>query len=582
MKLRYLFTTTLALGLFFSALAAERNIPNGYYNALDGKSKEALKTAAKSAISGQKVISYGNSTWDVFADSDVRSDGTWWDIYSNERRKASSGHSGMNIEHGVANSWWGKTTNEAYKDIHHLFPSDKDANSRKSNYPLGEVAGSPSWTNGVTIIGKPKNGHGGQGGYIYEPADEYKGDNARAYFYMAVRYPDITWRTDNYTSWGIMFRQESYPTLNEWSIELLLRWSREDPVSQKEIDRNEAIYAHQRNRNPFVDFPELAEYIWGNKKGQAFDLEANLSGNVGGGDTPTPPDPSDAPRLIEPTQGKVLDFGQVVAGQEGRAVLVLRGENLDNKVPLSVAVYDNSQTDDAGLFAIDGGATQTVSVDAVNSTYGLGVTITYTPDGLGEHETNLRIRGGGLKGNTLIKLRGSAIEAPVLTAPRALSPTNVTTTSYIANWEPALGDEIDYFIVNRTKYIDGKAETEQIQAHDGEYSLLIEDFCGHESYTVQSVRFGITSPESNSITVGESSISEIEADRFFGVNAVSDGVEITTSATIDHLTVYEANGRTAGVYNSVENGDVISLKRGVYLLRASGVSRPVKVIVTGK
>ncbi|MDE6366665.1 MAG: endonuclease [Muribaculaceae bacterium] len=572
----------MALGLFFSALAAERNIPSGYYNALDGKSQEALKTAAKSAISGQKVISYGTSTWNVFIDSDVRSDGTWWDIYSNERRKASSGHGGMNIEHGVANSWWGKTKNEAYKDIHHLFPSDSEANSRKSNYPLGEVEGSPTWTNGVTIIGKPKNGHGGQGGYIYEPADEYKGDNARAYFYMAVRYPDITWRTDNYTSWGIMFRQESYPTLNDWSIELLLRWSREDPVSQKEIDRNEAIYAHQRNRNPFVDFPELAEYIWGNKKGQAFDLEANLKGNVGGGDTPTPPDPTDTPKLIEPTQGKVLDFGQVVAGREGRAVLVLRGENLDNKVPLTVAVYDNSQTDDAGLFAIDGGATQTVSVDAVNSTYGLGITITYNPDRLGEHETNLRIRGGGLKGNTLIKLRGNAIEAPVLTAPRALAPTNVTATSYIANWEPALGDEIDYFIVNRTKYIDGKAETEQIQAHDGEYSLLIEDFCGHESYTVQSVRFGITSPESNSITVGESSISEIEADRFFGVNAVSDGVEITTSATIDHLTVYEANGRTAGVYNSVENGDVISLKRGVYLLRASGVSRPVKVIVTGK
>jgi len=255
--------------------AADRNIPSGYYNALDGKSGATLKAAALSCIKGQKVISYGDNTWDVFYDSDVRPDGTWWDIYSNERRYASSGHGGMNIEHAVANSWWGKTKNEAYKDIHHLFPSDSNANSRKSNYPLGE-ASTVTWTNDVTIIGKPSNGHGGQGGYVYEPADEYKGDNARVYFYMATRYPNISWRTDNYTSWGIMFKQQDYPTLNDWSQELLLRWADLDEVSQKEIDRNEAIYKHQKNRNPFVDLPGLEDYIWGDKKNVAFDLKAAL------------------------------------------------------------------------------------------------------------------------------------------------------------------------------------------------------------------------------------------------------------------------------------------------------------------
>ncbi|MCM1310447.1 MAG: endonuclease [Bacteroides sp.] len=272
-----LILSALFAALTFGTEAAERNIPAGYYNAMDGKSGASLKSAALSCIKGQKVISYGDKTWEVFADSDVRPDGTWWDIYSDEKRKANSGHSNMNIEHAVANSWWGKTKNDAYKDIHHLFPSDAEANSRKSNYPLGETA-KPTWTNGVTIIGKPINGHSGQGGYIYEPSDEYKGDNARVYFYMATRYPDISWRTDNYTSWGIMFKKEAYPTLNEWSQELLLRWTDQDEVSQKEIDRNEAIYKHQKNRNPFVDLPGLEDYIWGDKKNVAFDLKSFLGG----------------------------------------------------------------------------------------------------------------------------------------------------------------------------------------------------------------------------------------------------------------------------------------------------------------
>lgn len=577
MNLRYLFTT-FALGALVSSFAAERNIPSGYYNGLDGKTKESLKTAVKGSISGQKVISYGDDTWDVFRDSDVRSDGTWWDIYSNEKRYANSGHGGMNIEHGVANSWWGKTKNEAYKDIHHLFPSDAAANSRKSNYPLGE-ASTVTWTNGVTIIGKPKNGHGGQGGYIYEPCDEYKGDNARAYFYMAARYPDITWSTSNYTSWGIMFRQESYPTLNDWSIELLLRWSREDPVSQKEIDRNEAIYKHQKNRNPFVDFPDLAEYIWGNKMGQAFDLKAHLNGETGG-DDPEPPTP-DEPVLLEPVANKVLDFGLVPEGSEGSAILIIRGKNLVSTTPLQLAIYDNSQTDDAALFAIDGGATQTVSVDAVNSEYGLSVRIDYYPDRIGEHETHLRIRGGGLKGNTLITLKGTCTEAQTISAPHALPATDITPTSYVANWEPAIGEEADYYIVNRTKYINGSAETEQLQAH-GETSLLIEDFCGNESYTVQSVYTGIISPESNSVSVEANSITSVEADAQFGVRSVSDGIQIYCSDTLDYLYVYEANGRVAARLYGVTNGETVKLRNGIYLLRAAGISRPVKVIVADK
>lgn len=563
------------MGVMLTLGAAERNIPSGYYNGLDGKTKEALKAAALAAIDNQKVISYGDATWNVFKDSDVRANGTWWDIYSNIQRNASSGHGGMNIEHGVPNSWWGHTKNEAYKDIHHLFPSDTDANSRKSNYPLGEVA-TETWSNGVTTIGKPSNGHGGQGGYVYEPADEYKGDNARAYFYMATRYPNITWKTNS--DWGIMFVQQSYPTLNSWSLELLLRWSSEDPVSQKEIDRNEAIYKHQKNRNPFVDFPDLAEYIWGDKMGQPFDLKAHLGGS---GDDPEPPQPGETPVLIEPAANEVLDFGQVIKGQEGNVTLILRGKYLTTTPPLKLAVYDNSQTDDAALFSIDGGATETVSVDAVNSESGLSVRIDYNPVRVGEHESHLRISGGGLKGNVLLTLRGTCVEAPVLTAPRALPATDVTATSYVANWEAVEGEEVDYYVVNRTKYINGQAETEQLQAHN-DLSLEINDFCGNESYTVQSVRSGIMSPESNSIVVGETSITEVEAGIKFGVTTGPGSITISCSETIDRLTIADISGRVIGVIDGISNGETIALPRGLYLLRASGVARPVKVIVRGE
>lgn len=573
MNTRYLFTA-LFVGVMLGVCAADRNIPSGYYSAMDGKSKEALKYAAHDCITGQKEISYSGGTWDVFLESDVRPDGTWWDIYSNERRYASQGHSGMNVEHGVANSWWGGTKNAAYKDIHHLFPSDANANSRKSNYPLGEAT-TVSWTNGVTTIGKPKNGHGGQGGWIYEPADEYKGDNARAYFYMATRYPDISWRTDNYTSWGIMFQQQSYPTLNAWSIELLLRWNELDPVSQKEIDRNEAIYKHQKNRNPFVDFPDLANYIWGDKMNEKFDLKAHLNGE-GGGDDPTPPDPANNPVLISPVANYTLDFGTVSLGQEGSAILIVKGKNLDPSKELQLAVYDTSTTDDAGLFSVDGGATQTISVDAVNSESGLSVRIDYNPRNLGLHESHLRIRGGGLQGNTLINLRGTCVEAPVLTAPVALPATNVTATGYIANWQ-AVEEDIDYYVVNRTMYANGEVRTEQQQVHGGETSLEIDDFCGSETYTVQSVKNGVTSPESNVISVGETSISSLEAETLFGVQSVYGGVEIVCSQSLASLIVSDMSGHVLYNLTDVENGTYLSLPRGLYLLKAAGIARPVKI-----
>lgn len=256
---------TLALFLMLlGAYTAGATYPAGYYNSLNGKKGVELMKAVKNVARQHTAISYGTKTWEAFRSTDVRTiDGVdyWWDMYSNELVTVSSGHGGLNIEHSVANSWWGKTQNDAYKDICHLNPSNANANSRKSNYPLCELQ-SIKWDNGVTFVGTPKTGQGGGSANGYEPADEYKGDFARAFMYMFTIYDDISWKSN--TDW--MYDTSNELMFRAWAQELLLRWSATDPVSDKERYRNDGIYKEQKNRNPFIDLPDLADHIWGDKK----------------------------------------------------------------------------------------------------------------------------------------------------------------------------------------------------------------------------------------------------------------------------------------------------------------------------
>lgn len=267
--MKRLLLLTLSLAESLAALAA---IPDGYYNRLDGKSGADLKTAAYEIISPHtKVSSYSNlpryfQTTDVYPQS-MR----WWDMYSDVTRYAPS-FSGLNREHSLPKSWW-KVGNDveytpAYTDLFHLYPSDGPANQAKSNYPLGTVNISQKikFENDVTLVGYPVTGQGGGAPYVFEPDDEYKGDFARTYFYMVTCYQNLQWNT----SYLWMLQRNTYPTLTPWAVNLLLKWHRDDPVSQKETDRNEAVYGYQGNRNPFIDFPDLAEYVWGNKVGEPF------------------------------------------------------------------------------------------------------------------------------------------------------------------------------------------------------------------------------------------------------------------------------------------------------------------------
>ena len=161
---------TAICGSIFSLLA---DMPRDYYpNSLEGKNGAGLKTELHNLLKNHTRLPYGSRdynqiacTWTVFKKSDVRPNKKVWDMYSNNSYSFSSGATnGMNIEHSVPKSWWGDAANydgtnaltrfkyDGSYDLHHLTPSDADANMAKSNYPLG-VVDSPSFDNGVTKVG---------------------------------------------------------------------------------------------------------------------------------------------------------------------------------------------------------------------------------------------------------------------------------------------------------------------------------------------------------------------------------------------------------------------------------------------
>ena len=275
------------------ALYAWAQGPNNsgtYYQAADGKKGAALKTALSSIIYDRTERSYGD-LWTDFRTTDVRPDGKVWDMYSNitkftfgtDQDRGSGGSTEgeyYNREHSFPNSWFGGKVQPMYTDLHHMYPTDKLVNNKRGNNPFGETNGeSYKSANGFSKLGSCTIE--GYTGIVFEPNDEYKGDFARTYFYMVTCYeeklPD--WYSNNAESRPTLDGNK-YPGLTEWQLEMLMKWAKDDAVSEKEVNRNNTVYGIQSNRNPFIDYPGLEDYIWGDKKDVAFSYD-----NYGGEET---------------------------------------------------------------------------------------------------------------------------------------------------------------------------------------------------------------------------------------------------------------------------------------------------------
>ena len=251
-------------------------MPGDYYKYAQLTADSTLKSHLGYIICSGRRYRYGSGekkSWDGFyhTDRDTNTNQVL-DMYSNEVRyfnpeKPTASVAGFDIEHMLPKSWWGGDVNPAYCDLFHLVPGDASANRSKSNHAPGIPADS-SFNNGSFVTGQDTI-HGLQ--RVFCPADEYKGDFARAYFYIAACYGDsLTWLETGEP--GAAVTNESWQEFRPWLRDLLLGWHRMDPVSEKEKARAIEVNKIQGNRNPFIDYPELVEYIWGNKQGQAVDF----------------------------------------------------------------------------------------------------------------------------------------------------------------------------------------------------------------------------------------------------------------------------------------------------------------------
>jgi endonuclease I len=149
-------------------------------------------------------------------------------------------------------------------DVHHIFASDGYVNSQRGSYPYGEVGSATFTSQNGSRVGAAR-ANLGYSGTVFEPIDEFKGDVARAYFYMATRYENVIsgWENNSSSSDAVL-NGSSNQVFEIWALNMLKRWHQLDPVSQKELDRNNAAHSYQENRNPFVDYPEFVNAIWGN------------------------------------------------------------------------------------------------------------------------------------------------------------------------------------------------------------------------------------------------------------------------------------------------------------------------------
>lgn len=266
-------------------LTAWADVPNGYYTNAIGKQDEALMTALEGIIYTHNQLGY-NSLWDIYDNTDMGSDGYYIDMYSTCKYNHSSNHvagasyvgEGINREHSFPKSWFGGEVYPMYTDLTMLIPTDAFVNQRRSNNPYGVCANGITYTNddlGVTMLGKlGTSTYNGYTATVFEPDDEYKGDFARIYFYMVTCYKSDV---KNWPGCGQLdYATNDYKAFSNWSIKMLMEWHRADPVSPKEISRNEAVYLEQGNRNPYVDHPELAEYIWGTKQNTTWTGEGGI------------------------------------------------------------------------------------------------------------------------------------------------------------------------------------------------------------------------------------------------------------------------------------------------------------------
>ena len=394
-----------------AVLTAQGAEPGNYYSSCEGKSGAALLESLCAIVGPHTDVGYAG-LWEVYESSDIHPDGSVWDMYSTKEWGVDYTRCGnyknvgdcINREHSFPKSWFNDHS-PMVSDAFHIYPTDGKVNGQRSNYPYGECSG------GTTIAYGDIRGLGrlgtstfaGYSGKVFEPDDQYKGDFARSYFYMAAAYNDriATWNSD-------MLAGNSYPAFTPWAVELLLKWHRQDPVSSKEIDRNEAVSQYQQNRNPFIDHPEMAEYIWGNRSSLPWSADA---GNE--------------PVIVAPADGLTIAMGMASVGVSRVHEVYVKGSCLDDDVYVSVSGTGFSATP------------ALLDMSDVNSSEGARLTLRYMPAEAGDATGTLTLESGSAR----------SVATIICTAVEGLpagGTTDISDESFVARWSCIDGAESTY------------------------------------------------------------------------------------------------------------------------------------------
>lgn len=384
------------------ALPANAEAPAGYYSSCENKGGRSLLTALHDKTGPHTVVSY-DGLWDLYKTSDTKANGKIWDMYSTKEWPVNSQHCGnykkvgdcYNREHSFPKSWFDDKS-PMYSDAFHLYPTDGKVNGQRSNFPYGECSGGTRLPDngGVHALGRlGTSTFPGYSGIVFEPDDEYKGDFARSYFYMATAYNDriSTWSSP-------MLSGNSFPAFSSWAVNLLLKWHRQDPVSDKEIKRNEAIYAKQRNRNPYIDHPEMVEYIWGNRSTQTWSSSVTAE-----------------PEILLPADGSTVSMGLTAPGVALSRTIAVRTENATSGITLS---FNGREFDVTPA---------SVSAEAANNANGTTATVTFKGTVAGKYSEQMTVACGTLRTHVTFTAE--------ITDGLPLAPAeNITDESFDVRW----------------------------------------------------------------------------------------------------------------------------------------------------
>ncbi len=388
-----------AAAVFF--VGAQAEAPAGYYSRAENKSGRMLLEALEDIVGPHTTVSY-DGLLTLYKTSDVYPNGKIWDMYSTKEWNYGNTCGNYknigdcyNREHSFPKSWFDDRS-PMVSDAFHIYPTDGKVNGQRSNFPYGECTNGTyvASHNGVRALGRlGACTSPGYSGKVFEPDDQYKGDFARSYFYMAAAYNN---RIGGWSS--PMLAGNSFPAFSGWAINVLLKWHRQDPVSDKERNRNDVVYGRQRNRNPFIDYPDLAEHIWGNKSTVAWTSTGTVE-----------------PEIVLPAEGTEVDFGTTAAGHAITRTINVRTANATESVSITAS--------GTGFSA----SPASVPASAANSANGTDVTVTYLPTANGSHSGTLMVTTGSL--SRRISLRGNSVDGLPAGPARY-----VTDRSFQATW----------------------------------------------------------------------------------------------------------------------------------------------------